>query len=92
MKKCCTQVAQPEKETIQNNNSSIINQGFIVPNTVEIPTERLVLSSTEDSDPVTGVSDSDKTYQQSTESDQDSAADIQTVRRSTSFFRVEDIE
>jgi hypothetical protein len=45
---------------------------------VEIPTERVELSPTEDSDAVTGVSDSDETYQQSTESDQDSEADIQT--------------
>jgi hypothetical protein len=77
LKKCCTPVAQPEKVTIQNDNEDD-NQGFIVPNTVEIPTERVELSPTEDSDAVTGVSDSDETYQQSTESDQDSAADIQT--------------
>ncbi len=72
MKKCCTPVAQPEIVTIQNDNEDD-NQGFIVPNTVEIPTERVVLASTEDSE---GVSDSDERYQQSTESDQDSAAKL----------------
>jgi hypothetical protein len=57
LKKCCNPIAQPEKVTIQNDNKDK-KQGFLVPNTVEIPTERLVLSSTE-TGPVTGVSDKD---------------------------------